>query len=123
MSSARGSGGDRSLYFLILGRRVRIDCAAPAARALLAANFGTMAAGSCECEPPDLRYTVSLAGATFSIVRGGLDPLSGVGLGELLYLLEKDLTVRLQELRPELLFLHSAAVECAGKAYLFAAEA
>src|SRR5262245_45942841 len=107
MSTARSGGGDQSLYFAILGQRVRIDCAAPAARALLTANFGAMAVASCECEPPHLQYTVSFAGTTFAIIRGGLDPLRGTGLGELLFLLEKDLTVRLQELRPELLFLHS----------------
>ena len=41
----------------------------------------------------------------------------------MLFLLEKDLTVELQKKRPDLYFLHSAAIEWRGKAYLLAAEA
>ena len=40
-----------------------------------------------------------------------------------MFLLEKDLTVELQKRRPDLYFLHSAALEWNGKACLFAAEA
>jgi hypothetical protein len=43
-------------------------------------------------------------------------------LGDLLFYLEKDLVVELQKQRADLLFLHSAAVEYLGKAYLLAAE-
>jgi hypothetical protein len=42
---------------------------------------------------------------------------------ELLFLLEKDLVVELQKRRPDLYFLHAAALECNGKAYLLAADA
>jgi hypothetical protein len=41
---------------------------------------------------------------------------------ELLYALEKDLTVWLQRRRPDLLFLHAAALERNGKAYVLAAD-
>jgi hypothetical protein len=113
---------EQSLYFLILGQRVQIDCVAPAVQALLTDNFSAMAAANDEGEPADLRYTVNCTGTAFSIVREGQEPLTGVGLSDLLYLMEKDLTVEVQKRRSELLFLHSAAVEWKGKAYLFAAE-
>ena len=123
MSCAPSVRGEHSLSLLVLGQRVQIDCVAPAVQALLTANFGAMAAADNEGEPPDLRYTVNCTGAAFSIAREGQDPLTGVGLSDLLFLLEKDLTVELQMRRSDLLFLHSAAIEWGGKAYLFAAEA
>jgi hypothetical protein len=127
MSSEVGLMGNalsvQSLHFFILGQRVQIDCAAPAVRSLLTANFGAMSPADGEGEPPDFRYTVSWDEARFSIALEGQAALTGVGLGDLLFLLEKDLTLQLQKRRSELLFLHSAAVEWGGKAYLFAAEA
>jgi hypothetical protein len=111
------------LHFRILEQRVQINCSVPAVRALLTANFGTMAAADDQGEPADLRYMVSRAGETFTIAREGQDSLVGVGLGDMLFLLEKDITVELQKRRSDLLFLHAAAVEWEGRAYLFAADA
>ena len=45
-----------------------------------------------------------------------------VDMGNLLYALEKDLTISLQRRRPDLLFLHAAALEQGGRAYLLAGE-
>ena len=114
---------EESLSFLILGQRVQIDCAAAAARKLLTACFASMGTANNEVEPTNLRYTVECTGAAFSIAREGQAPLNGAGLGDLLFMLEKDITVELQKRRSELLFLHSAAVEWRNKAYLLAAEA
>src|SRR5262245_64534013 len=111
------------LHFRILNQLVQINCVVPAVRALLTANFGTMAAADDENAPPDLQYMVNCAGEDFTIAREHQDPLTGVGLGDLLFLLEKDVTVELQKRRSELLFLHAAGVEWRGKAYLFAADA
>jgi hypothetical protein len=122
MSQAPSIHCEESVSFVILGQRVRIDCVVPAVRTLLTANFGAMAVAELN-EPPDLQYTVNCTEGTFSIAREGQDPLTGEGLSDLLFLLEKDVTVELQRRRSELLFLHSAAVEWGGKAYLFAAEA
>jgi hypothetical protein len=122
VSHARSVHREESLALFILGERVRIDCVVPDVRTLLAANFGAMAAAA-EAGSPDLHYTVSWSGETFSIAREGQDPLTGEGFSDLLFMLEKDLTIELQKRRSELLFLHSAAVERGGKAYLFAAEA
>ena len=121
MSCAPSERGEHSFCLRVLGQRVQVDCIAPTVQALLKANFGAMAA--TDNEPADLRYTVNCTGAAFSVAREGQGPLTGVGLGDLLYLLEKDVTVELQKRRSDLLFLHSAAVEWGGKAYLFAAEA
>ena len=122
MSHAPSVLCEESLSFVILGQHVRIDCVVPAVRTLLTANFGAMAVADLD-EPPDLQYTVSCTAGAYSIAREGHDPLTGEGLSDLLFLLEKDVTVELQRRRSELLFLHSAAVEWGGKAYLFAAEA
>jgi hypothetical protein len=110
------------LHLRILGQRVRIDCDEPATHALLAVNFGAMAAARREEVPLDFRYAVNSSGTVFAIAREGQAPLTGVGLCDLLFLLEKDLTLRLQKRRADLLFLHSAAVEWGGTACLFAAE-
>src|SRR5262245_7441629 len=122
MRQARSARGEQSLHFLILGQRVEISCAAPSARALLTANFGAMAVAKNDGRAPELRYTVDCTATGFSVAREGHEPITGVGPSDLLYVLEKDLTVEVQRRRPELLFLHSAAVEWEGKAYLFAAE-
>lgn len=110
-----------SVSLRVLGQRVRIDCAVPTVHALLRANFGSMAAVHRH-EPPDLQYVVHGDETAFSIARDGEAPLTGGCSSDLLFLLEKDLTVELQRRRSELLFLHSAALEWRGKAYLFAAE-
>ena len=73
---------------------------------------------------PDLHYTVEVGttDGTFCLAREGLAASEPVRMDTLLFLIEKDITVELQRRRPELLFLHSAALEWRGKAYLFAAE-
>lgn len=121
MNRAPTAPREESLAFLVLGQRVRIDCVVPAVRGLLTAIFGAMATAETDV-PTDLQYTVSCTGETFSIVREGQEPLTGKGLGDLLFILEKDMTVELQRRRSDLLFLHSAAVEREGKVYLLAAE-
>jgi hypothetical protein len=113
---------EHSLSLRILDQRVQIDCGSSEVQALLAANFGTMTA-TTEDKWPDLQYSVRCAESEFAILREGQRPLIGVGLDDLLFLLEKDICVELQKRRSDLLFLHAAAVEWAGKAYLLAAEA
>jgi hypothetical protein len=110
-----------SLSLGILGQRVRIDCSSSEVLALLSHNFGAMTT-STEAKRVDLRYSIRYTGPGFVVSRDGQCSLMGVGLDNLLFLMEKDITVELQKRRPELLFLHAAAVEWAGKAYLLAAE-
>src|SRR5262249_10315704 len=57
----------------------------------------------------------------FSLARQGQPAYKG-SEGEILFLLEKDITVELQRRRSDLFFLHSAAVDWRGSACLLAAE-
>jgi hypothetical protein len=73
--------------------------------------------------PPFLSYAVECTKASSSVLRAGQPPLHWEDGDDLVFRLEKDLTVELQKWRPDLYFLHSAALEWNGKACLFAAEA
>lgn len=83
----------------------------------LSANFHAMRHGS---GTPDRVYEIQArTGAHLRLTR--LESQFDVyapDLGTLLYLLESDLVVQLQLLRPDLLFLHAAALERDGRAYL-----
>jgi len=73
---------------------------------------------------PHLRYAVT-AGAeqgTFVLLRDGRPAIAATDVGDLLFRLEKDITVALQEARTELLFLHAAALGHGGLAYLLAGD-
>ena len=98
----------------ILGQRVRLECPAPALRDLLIANFDAMI--SPVDGPWDLGYLITFDPDQAGIVARARDA------GELLYALEKHITVELQIRRPELFFLHAAALGFKGKAWLLAAE-
>jgi hypothetical protein len=112
------------LSFLVVGQPVRVVCEDPLVHSLLLANFGAMAAADDEV-PTHLQYSIAPAGPppAFSLIRQGQAPLYASDPGDLLFLLEKDLTVELQKRRADLFFLHSAAIEWQGKAFLLAAEA
>jgi hypothetical protein len=113
---------ETTLSFLILGQRVRVECQDLALRAVLVANFGTMAS-AYEDSRPDLDYLIqSEAARGFSLTRRGQPAIDAVDQSDFLYLLEKDITIELQKQRPDLFFLHSAALDWHGKAYLLVAE-
>jgi hypothetical protein len=78
---------------------------------------------AAEHVPPDLSYSVDYSETSSSIIREGQSDLHAQDPDELLFLLEKDITVELQKRRSDLYFLHSAALEWNGKACLLAAEA
>jgi len=110
--------------FSILGVRVRIASADPSIRALVHANFGRLVAAA-EGIRVELEYSVGTleTPGLYVLRRPGQPPLEGIPAGDLLFHLEKDVTVELQKRRPDLYFLHSAALEWNGKACLLAAEA
>ncbi len=113
---------DRALSFLILGQSIRVECPDPGVAAMVAANFGAMAATGAGV--PQLRYAITITESprSFTIVRQGQPPLREADLGDLLFRLEKDITVELQKRRADLFFLHSAALEWQGRAILLAAD-
>jgi len=102
-------------------RVAQIFCQSATALDLLVNVFGAM---RCNAETsPDLNYTVEVTGepAAFRITRPGRPPFLAGDTGELIYLLEKDLTIQLQHLRRDLYFIHGAALEFDGNAMLLVA--
>lgn len=114
---------EQSLFFLILGQRVRVGCSDPALKQFLTANFGAMATPNDDVAP-DLQYRIESSDTlpSFSLIRDGREACKGADPGDLLFLLEKDITVELQKRRSDLFFLHSAAIDWQGNACLLAAE-
>ena len=115
---------DQSLSFVILGQHIRISCPDPCLRRVIVANFGAMIIGVGERFSTNLEYSVQSTGkaSSLSLVREGQVSLDASDPADLLYLLEKDVTVELQKRRAELFFLHSAAIDWQGRACLIAAE-
>jgi len=107
----------------ILGQRIRIRCPDPALRCILVANFGGMEAADSG-GLPELEYLVEFRGPSgaCSLRRIGQAAIDADNAGDLLFLLEKEITVELQRRRTDLYFLHSAAIEWREGACLLAAE-
>ena len=109
--------------FLILGQHVQVNCGNAALASIIEANYAAMAAEFGE-RIADLHYVVSdaPAGQAFALTRPSQPAVEVADAGELLFHLEKDVTVALQHKRPDLLFLHAAALEYGGKAWLLAGD-
>jgi len=103
-------------------RHVEFTLGDPALRVLIDANFGAMRVAR-PARPPDLSYSEIHTGRkpSFLLAAPGVENLDAQNPSELLWLVEKHLTVALQRARPDLLFLHSAAVEWDGRAFLMVA--
>src|SRR4030066_1754533 len=73
--------------------------------------------------PLDISYSLgqASAGTGFFVARTGQERLLAQDVAEFLFLFEKDLTIELQRRRPDLFFIHAAAVEFDGKAAIIAA--
>lgn len=116
----------RILRFQVVGQPVSIDCADDGAAELLQANF----AGMTSFVPGGVTGGETLAylvrrtrpGAVLSLSCRNEPPVEFDSLGDLLYALEKDLTIATQHQRPDLLFLHAAALEIGGRGYLLAGD-
>lgn len=111
----------QSISLLVLGQRVQVEYDDALLYQLLIANFGAMARPG-RIVPADLQYVIGESDGQLIIERAGHLPVRCKGPDNLLTVLEKCITVDLQKKRPDLLFLHSAAIEWQGKAYLFAAD-
>jgi hypothetical protein len=105
----------------VLGQEVIIESMDERVHDALSANFAAMVSHG-NGDPPDLRYTIALEGEDYSIGRQGLQIRRTLRRGSFVWELDKDLTIELQRKRKDLFFLHAAAVERHGKAYLLAAE-
>ena len=111
------------LSFLILGQRVHVDCRDPSLRHVVTANFAAMLT-PIDGAFPDLHYRVAKGAGpeTISLLCQGRAVHENADRGELLFLLEKDITVELQRRRADLFFLHAAAIDWQGIALLLVAE-
>lgn len=110
-----------ALSLLILDCRIRIGCADPKLLELLVANFGGMASADAD-RVPALDYFIESRPGAHALTRAGQTTTEAADFCDLLYVLEKDITIELQKRRSELVFLHAAGVEARGKVCLFAAE-
>ena len=86
--------------------------------------YGSMVVANTNLQP-DLEYTITENQADpinwLTISRAGIDDLITDDIGEFIFFFEKDMTIELQKLRPDLLFIHSAALEYEGKGLLLVA--
>ena len=122
MHPESASSSSDSLTLHILRQVVRVQYEDPTAGACLAGNFGAMMASTNPTDT-DFAYTIRSINDSFLVEREDTaSQLPATGLDDLVYCLEKDLTVELQRRRPDLFFLHAAAVEWRGNAVVLAAD-
>lgn len=121
MSTTGGEPGEpgsglAALNFQVLGQSVLLRCSDPTLRRIAGAQYDALRRDD---RAADLIYDVAhdrLSG-TYSLTRRGRTTTER-SLAGLLFELEKDLTIAVERRRSDLLFLHAAAVEHRGKAYL-----
>lgn len=109
----------QKIVFSCVDVNVAIACDSDDVFQLLCDNFAAM---SGNFNQPELVYRVGSGSqnGTYTVDRNnGKWRASGLSPGQLYYELESDLVVQLQLLRPDLLFMHSAAVALDGQAHLF----
>lgn len=118
------SDSPATLRLTVLERSVRIECEHAGARDLLAATHATMVAPSSEARA-DFEYRVAPAAGSdevWSVRRGPLEIGPARGPNDVLLLLKQDLVVEIQKARPDLYFVHAAALEREGRALILVAE-
>jgi hypothetical protein len=116
-----GTSEPGSFHFVALGKRIQVDSADAEALRAVRANFAALTEAPDDAASPNLHYQVELrADGGYLLTRPGCEPVRSVDVADLLYDLEKDITVELQKLRADLLFLHAATVVLDGKGVLIA---
>lgn len=110
------------LSYTMIGVRVRVNAPDDRVCALLDHNFGAMADTATAVGDPELDYVIRARDEGFDLRRGDAWSDRAADDAQLLFLLEKDVTVELQKLRRDLYFLHSAALERDGRAFLLVGE-
>ena len=107
-----------ALHIECVHRHVEIRCAARSTLDVLRKNFAAMERPPAR---PHIVYEVEAGegreGLRVYRVGSGFDARAS-DAGALIYMLESDLVVELQLLRPDLVFLHAAALRRGGRAYL-----
>lgn len=106
-----------SIHFTCVERRISLRCPEGPTADLLRINFEAM---KSRPSAPHLAYQIrEERGGSLRLSRSG-SPFAATAadLGELIYLLESDLVIQVQLLRPDLVFVHAAALEWKGRVYL-----
>jgi hypothetical protein len=108
------------LSLTVFGCHVTVQCEDAETRALLVANYGDL---QSPLHPGDVSYVVSRprhqkGAPLFCIGRAGQAPLLAAEAGEFLWLFEKDMTIALQQLRPDLYFVHAGVLAFRHRAFM-----
>jgi hypothetical protein len=109
-----------ALSFDFFGIEVEVAAADADCKALLSGNYGSFAT---QAQSPALTYSVNKCGdGAFEISRGADYSLLASDDGDLLFQLEKEITIEIQKLRPDLYFLHAAVLEYHGVGLMLVAQ-
>jgi hypothetical protein len=100
----------------------RLLCADQAASDLLRRNFSEFVCAACPRQPDEWIRIETGAAMPWQLVRPDDEPLPIANTYELLYSVEKTLTIATQRHRPDLFFLHAAALAINGDAVLLIAS-
>jgi hypothetical protein len=107
------------LHLRVLDVRIRVRCADPYSFGLLSTGYGAFVSAA---DTPQIEYLIDQSEDGAFRIGGGGQPPDTVGDDyELLYAFEKGMTMAVQRLRTDLLFLHAAALEHEGRAVLLIA--
>ena len=99
----------------VVGCRVRIGCLESSVAALVRAAYGAL---QCDGGVADLTYTAGARVPSGACLHALDHEVVADDDGEFLMLLETELSIEVQKRRPELFFLHAAALEHQGRAVL-----
>jgi hypothetical protein len=106
--------------FDFFGIEVEVATADPDCKRLLSGNYSSF---ETQANNPTLTYSVhKCSDGGFEISRGGEYPLRASDDGDLLFQLEKEITIEVQKLRPDLYFLHAAALDYEGLGLMLVAN-
>ena len=111
------------LSFLILECLVNVHCDSLYLQSILRNIYGAMHISDSD-NTPDLEYKITQNNSEqgqFSIFREGTSELTTNDEGEFIFLFEKDMTIELQKIRSDLIFIHAAALEFNGVGFLLVA--
>ncbi len=110
----------RTLQLNILGVNIQAHCPNSFAYDLLHGCYSAFV--NPELSPPHLNYEIHARGASsFDICLHQEAPIVCENDYELMYFFEKSITVEMQKIRTDLLFLHGGALEYQGRCCLFTA--
>ena len=111
-----------SLSFRILDQQVVITCKEEWLRRVVGTLYGACIAPAQRRADLDFLIEVDRSSGSFRLTSPNRPPLVVPQVAELVFRLDKALTIALQERRPDLLFLHAAALERDGCAYVLVGE-